>query len=107
MTEYPAIRNPKRAPTHPGALLRDTVIPATGKSVTEIAALLGISRVHLHDIMAERKPISPAVAVRMGKLFGDGARIWIAHQSAYDTWHAEQDVDVSKIPTLKAEKEIA
>jgi antitoxin HigA-1 len=100
MTEYPARRNPKRCPTHPGELLREEVIPATGKSKSEIARLLGISRQHLYDILDEKKPVSPAVAVRLGKLFGDGAAVWIRMQGAYDAWHAEREVDVSGIPTL-------
>jgi addiction module HigA family antidote len=57
----------------PGELLREDVIPATGKTRSEIAALLGISRQHLYDIHNERKPVSPTVAVRLGKLLGDGA----------------------------------
>ena len=99
---YVAKRNPARCPTHPGALLRQDVIPATGRSKSEIARLLGISRQHLHDILRERKPVSPAVAVRLGKLFGDGAAVWVRMQGAYDTWHAEREEDVSKIPTLRA-----
>jgi antitoxin HigA-1 len=97
-----ARRNAKRCPTHPGALLREVVIPATGRTKTEIASLLGISRQHLHDILEERKPVSPAVAVRLGKLFGDGAGVWVRMQAAYDTWHAEQTVDVKSIPTIRA-----
>jgi addiction module HigA family antidote len=97
---YAAKRNPNRCPTHPGALLRDDVIPATGRSRVEIAKLLGISRQHLYDILKERKPVSPAVAVRLGKLFGDGAGIWTRMQAAYDTWRAEQEEDVSDIPTI-------
>jgi antitoxin HigA-1 len=102
MAGYPAKRNPNRCPTHPGVLLRDVAIPAVGKRKGEVAALLGISRQHLYDILAERKPVSPAVAVRLGKLFGDGAGIWIRMQAAYDTWHAERDMAevVKTIPTL-------
>ena len=74
--------------------------PAAPRS--EIAGLLGISRQHLYDILGERKPVSPAIAVRLGKLFGDGAGIATRMQSAYDTWHAEQTEDVSHIPTIKA-----
>jgi addiction module HigA family antidote len=76
MAEYAAKRDPNRCPSHPGALLRE-VIPATGKSKAQIAALLGISRQHLYDILKERKPVSPGVAVRLGKLFGDGAGVWV------------------------------
>jgi addiction module HigA family antidote len=103
MAEHAAKRDPNRCPTHPGELLREDVIPATGKTKTEIAALLGISRQHLYDILEERKPVSPAVAVRLGKLFGDGAGVWVRMQSAYDTWHAERKLaaEIEKIPTLK------
>ena len=102
MTEYRARRNPGHCPAHPGELLREVVIPATGRSRTEIATLLGISRQHLHDILSERKPVSPSVAARLGKLFGDGAAPWVRMQAAYDTWHAERTTDTSAIPTIKA-----
>lgn len=103
MTEYVAKRDRNRCPTHPGELLREEVIPATGKTKTDIAALLGISRQHLYDILEERKPVSPAVAVRLGKLFGDGAGVWLRMQSAYDTWRVERELadEIKKIPTLK------
>ncbi len=102
MAEYAAKRDPKRCPTHPGELLRE-VIPATGKSKAEIAALLGISRQHLYDILRERKPVSPGIAVRLGKLFGDGAGVWVRMQGAYDTWRAERELAdaIKKIPRLK------
>jgi hypothetical protein len=47
-------RNPDRCPTHPGALLREDVIPATDKTKAEIAQLLGISRQLLYDVLRER-----------------------------------------------------
>ncbi|MCA0964977.1 HigA family addiction module antitoxin [Salipiger bermudensis] len=95
-------RNPNRCPTHPGELLREDVIPATGKSKAEIARMLGVSRQHLHDLLAERKPVSPEVAVRLAKLFGNAPLVWIRMQGAYDAWHAERDVDVSNVQPLIA-----
>lgn len=100
--EYPAVRNPDICPNHPGELLREVVLPATGKTKTEIASLLGISRQHLYDILEEKKPVSPTVAVKLGKLFGNGPDLWIRMQAAHDTWHAERSVDVSAIPTIRA-----
>ena len=97
-----AKRDPNRAPTHPGFLLADTVIPATGKSKTEIARLLGISRQQLYAILDEKAPVSPSVAVKLGKLFGNGAGLWIRMQAAYDVWQAARLIDVSGIPTLQA-----
>jgi antitoxin HigA-1 len=85
MTEYTAKPNPKRCPTHPGAVLREDMVPASGKKKVEIARLLGISRQHLHDIMEEKKPLSPEVAVRVGscsaavRAFGFGCRRLTIH----------------------------
>ena len=101
MSEHKAIRDPDRCPAHPGELLRE-IVPATGLAKAEIARLLGISRQHFYDILNERKPVSPAVAVRLGKLFGDGAGVWVRMQALYDTWHAEREVDTSTIPTIRA-----
>ena len=95
-------RNPNRCPTHPGELLREDVIPATGKPKAEIARMLGISRQHLYDVLAERKPVSPEVAVRLAKLFGNEPLVWIRMQGAYDAWHAAREVDVSAVPRLIA-----
>jgi addiction module HigA family antidote len=102
MAEYPAKRDPNRCPSHPGALLED-IIPATGRSKTEIASLLGISRQQLYGILGERKPLSPEVAARVGKLFGGGAEIWLAMQAAHDAWRAERDLasELRKIATLR------
>lgn len=99
---YKAKRNPDLAPAHPGELLREVVLPAVGKTKSEIADLLGISRQQLHAILAERKPVSPSVAVRMGKLFGNGEGLWLRMQAEYDGWHAARTEDVSRIPTLRA-----
>ena len=66
MTEYIAKRNADRCPGHPGAQIED-IIPATGKTKVEVAALLGISRQRLYDIIRESKPVSPQIASRLGQ----------------------------------------
>ena len=95
------LRHHSIEPAHPGEILAEIMIPATGRSKAEIARLLGISRQTLYDILNCKQPVTPAVAVRLGKLFGDGAGIWVRMQAAHDTWHAEREVDVSNIPTIK------
>ena len=67
-TLIPRSAIPTVAPRTPASFSGGYVIPATGRTKTEIASLLGISRQHLYDILEERKPVSPAVAVRLGKL---------------------------------------
>lgn len=71
-------------PPHPGRIIKRDVVPALGGNVTRIAAGLGISRMHLYDIMNEKKPITPETAARMGRYFGNGAQVWLALQQRYD-----------------------
>lgn len=101
MTELVANTTPALSPKHPGELL-DDIIPKTGRSKSEIACLLGISRQHFHAILAGRKPVSPEVAAKLGKLFGDGTAVWLRMQATFDAWHAEREVDTSSIPTIRA-----
>ena len=61
-------------PMHPGEMLREDVLPALGKSKTEIARLLGVSRQTLYDILDEKQPVTPGMALRLGKLLGNRAR---------------------------------
>ena len=79
-----------------------TVFPALGHPKAEIARLLGISGQSLYDILAGEQPVTPTTAVKLGKLCGNGLRPWMNMQTAYDLWAAEQEVDVSAIPTLRS-----
>lgn len=101
MASYPAKRDPNRCPTHPGKILGEA-IGATGIPKVRIAEMLGISRVHLNDIIRGKKPITANVAVRVGKLIGNGPGIWLRMQVTHDAWHAARAVDVDSIPTLTA-----
>ena len=86
---------------HPGELLREDTIPALGKPKTEIARLLGISRQTLYDILDEKQPVTVAMALRLGKLLGNGPVFWLNLQRIYDLERAEREVDISAIPTLE------
>lgn len=97
-------RNPDRCPTHPGALLREDVIPAMGKTTAEIAQMLGISRKHLHDVMAGRKRVGTKMAGRLAKLFGNEALFWIRMQGAFDAYCAWRGMGVSAFPKSSARK---
>jgi addiction module HigA family antidote len=103
--EYPAARpDLDRMPTHPGAILREDVLPAIGEPVMAVAKKLGVTRQHLHRILAEKVPVTPEMAVRLGKFCGNGPGLWLRLQQAYDLWHAERALkkEIAKIPTAKA-----
>ncbi len=90
---------------HPGELLREDVLPALGRTRTEIARLLGVSRQTLHAIMTERAPVTPEMALRLGKLCGNGPDLWINLQTRYDLEHLAKAkrLAIDAIPTLAAD----
>ena len=106
MTHAPLIRRLPR--THPGEILREDVLPAIGRPKAEIARLLGVSRQTLYDVLNEKQPITPSLAVRIGKLCGNGPGVWLRMQQAYDLKKAEAELAdvVAAIPTL-TEREAA
>lgn len=81
-------------PPHPGLTLRDDVLPALGLQVTQAAEQLGVSRVAFSRVLNGRAAISPEMALRieawLGIDRGGEARLWLAVQSAYDVWQAQQ-----------------
>lgn len=104
--EYPVDREKvsARPPIHPGIIFGEEVMPELRRhrTVGEIATLLGVSRQTLHRVMVGDISISPEMAVRLGKLCGNGPGIWIRMQGDYDTWHAARRLSrqIEKIPTL-------
>ena len=78
-----------RLPTHPGAVLREDVLPNLGLSVSAFARSLGVSRQTLHAVLAERSGVSAELALRLGALLGNGAQLWLDMQTKYDLWQAE------------------
>jgi len=91
-------------PIHPGELLREDVLPALGRPKTEIARLLGVSRQTLYDIINEKQPVTAKMALRLGKLCGNGPNIWLNLQSRYDMKIAEAELGdaLDAIPFLQA-----
>ncbi|MWV24052.1 HigA family addiction module antidote protein [Methylobacterium sp. 2A] len=92
------------APMHPGEWLREMILPAIGLAKAEIARRLGVSRQTLYDLIAERQPVTPAMALRLGKLFGNEAEFWLDLQQAYDLrlLEAQMAEELAGIVTLKA-----
>ncbi len=83
-------------PSHPGEILSDYV-RATGKTITEVAEGLNISRKVLSQILNEKAGISPEMAIKLSVAFGNSAEFWINLQKNYELWQAKQRVDTSNI----------
>jgi addiction module HigA family antidote len=101
MAEYNITKRPQREPTHPGVILANALI-AMDLKVAPAARHLGISRQLLHKILNGSASITPKLAVRIGKLCGNGPDLWANMQTGYDLWHARKALakEIAKIPTL-------
>jgi addiction module HigA family antidote len=95
-------RDPNRCPAHPGAVLREIVLPELRMSKTDLAKALKMSRQQLYAILREQQPVTPDTAVKLAAAFGGSAQAWLNMQSAFDLWHAERRIDVSDIPSMRA-----
>lgn len=98
------IRTHKRPPTHPGAVLREDVLPDLNMTQTELAKRLGVSRLTVSELLHEKRGVSPDMALRLGKLLGNGAGIWLRMQQALDLWQLESSKarDYARIERLAA-----
>lgn len=88
----PNLRRRKVRPTHPGELLREEFMPDYGLTVAGLAKALGVSRQSVNEIVRERRAISPEMAIRLSKLFGNSAQFWLNVQRELDLWLAEEHI---------------
>jgi addiction module HigA family antidote len=97
-------------PVHPGEIIREDILPGTGLSVTAVAKALGVSRQMVHDILAERRPLSAVMCLKVSRLFGSTPEFWIRLQAEYDLKKAAQNKKVmervARIVPLKPVEEV-
>jgi len=99
----PNNRQLKRPPTHPGEFLREDFLPDYGLTVSGLANALGVSRQTVNELLRERRSVSPEMALRLSRLFGNSAEFWLNLQRNVDLWEAENAIkeDVRRIQPLR------
>lgn len=100
MTEYSVKRPLKRQSIHPGEILREDILPALGLSVSELARRLGVSHQQVHRVLACTHPVTAEMALRIGRLIGNGPGLWLRLQQNYDLWRAERGLS-SELEKIK------
>src|SRR5574337_650736 len=77
-------------PTHPGEMLREDFMPDYGLTISSLAKKLGVSRQTINELLPERRSVSPAMALRLSRLFGNRPEFWLNAQLAVDPWKANK-----------------
>jgi addiction module HigA family antidote len=85
-----SIRSKNRKPTHPGAILREDVLPALNINQTQLADRLGVSRRTVSQILHEHRPLTPDMAIRLAYFLGTTPESWLNMQQALDVWELER-----------------
>ena len=96
-------RTLQRRPVHPGEILREDFMPDYDLNVTGLASALGVSRQSVNELLRERRALSPEMALRLAKLFGNPAEFWLNLQRAVDLYEARAAIkdDVRHIKRLR------
>jgi len=84
-----SIRAKNRKPTHPGAILREDILPALGITQTELATRLKVSRRTISQILHESRPLTTDMAIRLACFLDTTPESWLNMQQAYDVWYLE------------------
>lgn len=90
-------------PTHPGEMLREDFLPDYQLTVAGLAKALGVSRQSMNELLRERRAVSPEMALRLSRLFGNSPEFWLNAQRAVDLWNAAKALksQVGRIKPLK------
>ena len=93
-----SLRNPNRKPTHPGAVLREDVLPELAWTQVEFAARLMVSRQTVSDLLHEKKAVTAEMAIRIARAVGGTPESWRRMQEALILWTAE--IKFKKNPSI-------
>ena len=80
-----------RKPTHPGKIIKADYLEPLSLTITELSAILGVSRQTLSRIVNERGSITPDLALRLSRAFDTTPGFWLNLQKNYDLWQAEHE----------------
>jgi len=79
-----------RKPSHPGALIRNVILPETGLSISSLAERCGVARNTMSKIVNERGDVTEDLAIRLSRVLGSSPRFWMAMQTKLNLWKLEQ-----------------
>ena len=75
----------------------------TTLTVSGLADAVGVSRQTINELLRGRRAVSPEMALRLARLFGNTPEFWISAQSTLDLWDAARAIEgeVKRIKPLQ------
>ena len=85
------------------ALLREDFLSDYSVTVAGLARCVGVSRQTINELLRERRAVTPEMALRLARLFGNAPEFWLNAQRAIDLWEASQALkeEIARITPLQ------
>jgi addiction module HigA family antidote len=85
-------------------MLLEDFMPDYGLTAASLAEALRVSRQTVNELLRGRRAVSPVMALRLSRLFGNTPEFWLNAQRAVDLWRANLEVqrDLANIRQLEA-----
>ncbi|OGN44484.1 MAG: addiction module antidote protein, HigA family [Caulobacterales bacterium RIFCSPHIGHO2_01_FULL_67_30] len=72
------------APTHPGEIIRDHILPAFGLTIVSAAEALGVARPGFNTMLNGKRALTHEMALKIEALTGVSAEMLTKAQNEYD-----------------------
>ena len=73
-----------KVPIHPGEILSEEFIGPANITQQDLAEAMGVSRRTVNEIVRGRRRITAEMAIRLSKVLGTSAELWMGLQDDYD-----------------------
>ncbi|MBI1785575.1 HigA family addiction module antidote protein [Candidatus Sumerlaeota bacterium] len=77
-------------PTHPGEMIGEDFLPDYAITAAKLVKSLRVSRQTVNELLRERRSVSPQMALRLSRVFGNSPEFWLNAQRAVDLWDASR-----------------
>ena len=86
-----------QVPIHPGEILDEEFLKPGGITQERLARALGVSRRSVNELVRGRRRITAEMAIRLSKVLGTSAEMWLGLQADYDLLTAPQVTGLKRL----------
>ena len=79
-----------RRPTHPGEMLLEEFLKPMGLTVQQLADAIHLPYQQLDELVKGKRGVTPGMALRLAKYFGNSADFWLNLQMRWDLYFAQR-----------------
>ena len=94
-------------PTHPGEMLLEEFLKPLGMSQVELAHRIGVSYPRVNELIKGRRGMTPDTALRLERLFGMEAQVWLNLQLAWDLYQASHSAGAAEIARIQPFQQVS